>query len=257
MIPYNPSFLENKPIFTLKELETLNALQEKMPLDYFLQSKTLNAKLGFDFIHSSAQIEGNAYTKSETLSLLEMGITAGKKYSDALMILNLHSAFKKLMCEEIEINRSNLHNIHFVVAKDLVQDQNLGVMRKTCIDGISGCDYLPLKSGERLYNEMDHLFHIYKTIKNPFDRALYLHNNLAYLQYFEDCNKRTARIMQFISLKNDGVMPLVLVDDKREIYMQYRETLVHYYENGDYGLSKDFFIENYAKMIGFFQYSQK
>ncbi|HFA7438646.1 TPA: Fic family protein [Neisseria gonorrhoeae] len=30
-------------------------------------------------------------------------------------------------------------------------------------------------------------------IENPFDRAVYLHNNLAYLRYFKDCNKRTAR----------------------------------------------------------------
>lgn len=65
MITYNPDFLESKPIFTSQELEHLNTLQEKMPLEYFMQSKTLNAKLGFDFIYSSAQIEGNTYTKEK------------------------------------------------------------------------------------------------------------------------------------------------------------------------------------------------
>lgn len=85
MISYNPSFLEFRPIFSAEELELLDTLQEKMPLDYFLSSKTLSAKLGFDFIYSSAQIEGNTYTKAETLSLLEMGITAGEK--NTLMLL--------------------------------------------------------------------------------------------------------------------------------------------------------------------------
>lgn len=257
MIAYNPDFLIPRSIFTSQELNYLNALQEQMSLDYFMQSKTLNAKLGFDFIYSSAQIEGNTYTKAETLSLLEMGITAGgKKYSDALMVLNLRSAFNEIMCNDIKIDRSSLHNIHSIVAKDLVQNKNLGVMRKTSIDGISGCNYLPLESGERLYSEMGYLFDTYNTINNSFEKAVYLHNNLAYLQYFEDCNKRTARIMQFISLKNDGIMPLVLTQDGRELYTQYRGALVEYYETGEYEPTKAFFIQNYEKMVGFFQYSK-
>lgn len=36
MIPYNPNFLEVKPIFSKKELEILDTLQGKMPLNYFL-----------------------------------------------------------------------------------------------------------------------------------------------------------------------------------------------------------------------------
>ncbi|GAA7257888.1 Fic family protein [Helicobacter pylori] len=256
MVAYNPDFLEPKQIFTEKELEKLNSLQEQMNLNYFIQSKTLNEKLGFDFIYSSAQIEGNTYTKAETLSLLEMGITAGgKKYSDALMVLNLRSAFEKIMCNEIEINRSSLHDLHSIIAKDLVQGQNLGAMRKTRIDGISGCSYVPLDSGERLYCEMEYLLDTYKKIENPFERAMYLHNNLAYLQYFEDCNKRTARTMQFISLKNDGIMPLILTQDNKEIYTQYREALVYYYETGKADLTKAFFIKNYEKMIDYFQHS--
>ena len=256
MITYNPNFLEPKQIFTREELQKLNSLQKQMDLNYFMQSKTLNEKLGFDFIYSSAQIEGNTYTKAETLSLLEMGITAGgKKYSDAIMVVNLRKAYEKVMCDEIEINRPNLHDIHSIIASELVQKQNCGVMRKTPIDGISGCNYIPLESGERLYSEMGYLLETYKKIDNPFERAMYLHNNLAYLQYFEDCNKRTARMMQFISLKNDGVMPLIITQDNKEIYTQYREALVHYYETGKADLTKAFFIKNYEKMVDYFQHS--
>ena len=50
MITYNPNFLEPKQIFTREELQKLNSLQKQMDLNYFMQSKTLNEKLGFDFI---------------------------------------------------------------------------------------------------------------------------------------------------------------------------------------------------------------
>lgn len=257
MIEYNPAFLEKKPIFSANELDYLDSLQKDMALAYFLESKSLNEKFGFDFVYTSAQIEGNTYTKAETLSLLEMGITAGgKKHTDAIMILNLRNVFNKIMSNEITIDRQSLHNIHSLIAKDLVQDRNLGTMRQTHIDAISGCAYMPLPSSERLYTEMAFLLEEYKKFDNPFERALYLHNNIAYLQYFEDCNKRTARSFQFISLKNDNIMPLVITQDSKEIYTQYRAALVEYYEKGEYSYSKEFFIQNYALMSNYFRYSK-
>lgn len=254
MIAYNPEFLENTKIFSKDELNLLHSMQKDMNLEYFLHSKSLNEKFGFDFIYSSAQIEGNTYTKAETLTLFEMGITAGgKKYSDAVMLLNLRNVFDIIISNHIDIDRVNLHNIHHIIAKNLVQDRNLGTMRQNNIDGISGCEYVPLPCGERLYTEMEFLLNTAKNIENPFDKALYLHNNIAYLQYFEDCNKRTARSIEFLSLKNDNLMPLVITKDNKEVYTQYRASLIEYYEKGKYDLSKDFFMQNYQLMIDYFQ----
>lgn len=258
MIVYNPKFLENTKIFSKDELNLLNSMQKDMSLEYFLNSKSLNEKFGFDFIYSSAQIEGNTYTKAETLTLFEVGITAGgKKYSDAIMLLNLRNVFDTIISNHIEIDRVALHNIHHIIAKNLVQDKNLGTMRQSNIDGISGCEYVPLPYGERLYTEMEFLLKTAKNIENPFDKALYLHNNIAYLQYFEDCNKRTARSIEFLSLKNDNLMPLIITKDNKEIYTQYRASLIEYYEQGKYDLSKDFFIQNYRLMIDYFRYKNK
>lgn len=256
MIAYNPQFLQITEIFSSDELKLLDSLRKDMSLEYFLNSKSLNEKFGFDFIYSSAQIEGNTYTKAETMSLLEMGITAGgKKHTDAIMLLNLRSVFETIMSNHIDIDRTNLHNIHRIIAKNLVQDRNLGTMRQNNIDGISGCEYVPLACGEKLYTEMEFLLNTAKNIENPFNKALYLHNNIAYLQYFEDCNKRTARSIEFLSLKNDNLMPLIITKDNKEIYTQYRASLVEYYEKGDYDLSKEFFIQNYRLMTDYFQYA--
>ena len=257
MTPYNPKFLEITNIFSQNELEILDSLQKDMKLAYFMESRSLCEKFGFDFIYSSAQIEGNTYTKAETLTLLEMGITAGgKKHTDAIMVLNLRNAFDMIMRGFATINKETSHTIHATIVKDLVQDKNLGTMRQSNIDGISGCNYVPLPYGERLYAEMEHLLKVSQSIENPFNKALYLHNNIAYLQYFEDCNKRTTRSIEFLSLKNDNIMPLVITKDNKEVYTQYRASLIEYYESGKYDLSKEFFIQNYQLMKGYFEYSK-
>ncbi|PAF50472.1 Fic family protein [Helicobacter sp. 13S00477-4] len=251
MIKYNPSFLEKTNIWNQNELDLLHKIEKNMPIDVFLNSKGdkgLIEAYGFDFIYTSAKIEGNSYDRFETLDLLEMGITAGgKKYSDALMILNLKQAYENILIKDYPINKNTLKDMHSIIAKDLVQKQNLGSMRDKEVR-VGGCDYIPLPSGEQLNTELDYLFKIYQTISEPFNKAIYLHHNLAYLQYFEDCNKRTARTMQFISFKNDRIMPFVLKDYNESSYSQYRKSLVQYYQEGDYEPYKEFFIQNYEKI---------
>ncbi|KAA6230524.1 Fic family protein [Campylobacter sp. LR264d] len=239
MTLYNPDYLNNINMFNSKKLDFLDSLQKSKNLNLFLNDKKLNEKFSFDFIHSSSQIEGNSYTKAETLSLLDIGITAGgKKFSDAVMILNLREIYNEIINNDFEINKTNLHHIHSIIAKDLVKD--LGIIRKSSIGGITGSSYLPLASGDRLNAKMNHLLKQATQIQIPFNKAVYLHNNIAYLQYFEDANKRTTRTMQFISLKNDKIMPLILINDDKILYDAYRSAMVAYYESGDYTLYKDF-----------------
>jgi len=78
-----------------------------------------------------------------------------------------------------------------------------------------------------------------KEIENPYDKALYLHNNLAYLQYFIDVNKRTARLMMNVSLKAEGKMILIPRDK--------------YYEEGSYNLSKEFMLKSYQFVADFME----
>lgn len=248
---YNPKFLDHTNIWNEKELEILHKMKEDMAIEVFLNSngdKGLVEGYGFDFIYTSAKIEGNTYDQFETLDLLEMGITAGgKKYSDAVMLLNLKEVYKSILNNDYPIDKNTLKEIHTVIAKDLVQRQNLGSMRKMDVK-IAGSTYKPLSTGDRLNAELDHIFKIYQTINDPFNRAIYVHHNLAYLQYFEDCNKRVARTMQFISFKNDAVMPFIITEYSDNVYSQYRKALLGYYHNGDYEPYKEFFMHNYEKI---------
>ncbi|WP_086238946.1 Fic family protein [Campylobacter devanensis] len=247
---YNPNFLNNSVILSDNQKEELESLANEFSLNDFINNARLIDKISFDFIYSSAQIEGNTYTKADTLALIEDGITAnGKKYTDAKMIINLRNSFNEIMRNSMEVNLNTIYFLHSIISQDLVLKQNEGAMRNGNLTGITGSSYIPLSSGERLREELNFLFSQYKNLTNPFERAIYLHNNLCYLQYFEDCNKRTARVMQFISLKNDNIMPLVIIDSKKEDYSLYRLAMIDYYETGDYTKYIEFFINIYKRQM--------
>ena len=242
---FNPAFLEYKPIFTQEELNILEEINKNISLELFLKNKNLTEKFGFDFVYTSAKIEGNTYSKAEALTLLDYGKTSGgKNYSDAKMLLNLNKAFKFILNDDCMINKHKIRTIHHILADDLVEDEALGSVRKKGVL-IKGSDYVPLNNSISLESELDRLLEIIKTIDNPYDKALYMHNNLAYLQYFVDVNKRTARTMLNLSLKCDDKMLLI---PQEEFIPLYVDGVLEYYEKGTYEASKEFFIKSYTKV---------
>jgi len=245
-VNYNPVFLEYKPIFTDDELDTLESINQNISLEKFLKNKNLVEKFGFDFVYTSAKIEGNTYSKADALTLLEYGKTSGgKDYSDAKMLLNLNKAFKYILCDEdCKVDKHKIRTVHQILANDLVEDENLGSVRKQGVL-IKGSDYIPLEDSIVLESELDRLLSIYKTINNAYDKALYMHNSLAYLQYFADVNKRTARTMLNLSLKCDKKMLLI---PQEELISTYIDGILEYYENGTHIKSKEFFIKSYQKI---------
>jgi len=247
---YNPNTLTYKPIFTKEETVQLDNINKILSLKKFLATQDLVDKFGFDFVYTSAKIEGNTYTKADALTLLDYGRTAGgKRYSEAKMLINLQKAFSFMIKHQLPINKFTLREIHQILSDELVDDNEKGAVRQRGVT-IRGTDYLPLSDTIILDQEMDRLFAIYKTIKNPYDKALYLHNNLAYLQYFIDVNKRTARLMMNISLKADGKMILIPRDEYISIYVG---SILEYYEEGTYGLSKEFVLKSYQSVADFME----
>ncbi len=245
---YNPNNLIYKPIFTKEESERLDKINQTLSLKKFLATQDLVEKFGFDFVYTSAKIEGNTYTKADALTLLDYGRTAGgKRYSEAKMLINLQKAFSFMIKYQLPINKFTLREIHQILSDELVDDNEKGTVRQRGVT-IRGTDYRPLTDGLLLDQEMDRLFQIYHTIQNPYDKALYLHNNLAYLQYFIDVNKRTARLMLNISLKADGKMILIPKDEYIPIYVG---SILEYYEQGSYQQSKEFFIKSYQFVADF------
>ena len=245
---YNPTNLTYNPIFTPEETKRLDEYNQMLSLEKFLSTQNLIEKFGFDFVYTSAKIEGNTYTKADALTLLDYGRTAGgKRYSEAKMLINLQKAFSFMIRNELPVSKFTMRELHQILSDELVDDGEKGTVRQRGVT-IKGTDYLPLSDAIILEQEMDSLFQIYKTIENPYDKALYLHNNLAYLQYFIDVNKRTARLMMNVSLKADNKMILIPKEEYIPIYVG---SILEYYEEGTYQQSKAFFIKSYQFVAEF------
>ncbi len=246
MTTYNPNFLDNTDIFTKDELEYLEELNKQVSLKKFLNNKSYVDKFGLDFIYTSALIEGNTYDKLDTLSLIQYGRTAGgKKYSDAKMILNLREAYDKLITQDLKPSKDTFKDLHYILSNEMVAESQRAIPRDSEVT-IMGCDYIPLSTKEKLDDELNYMFKKLQEIKNPFNQALYLHNNLAYLQYFTDCNKRTARVMLNVVLKENNKM--LYIPDEQSV-KEYLKSIVNYYETGNHNLFQKYFINSYEKVI--------
>ena len=246
MITYNSAFLDNIDIFTQNELDYLEKLNQKVPLTKFLNNKSYVDKFGLDFIYTSALIEGNTYDKLDTQVLIQYGRTAGgKKYSDAKMILNLREAYDKLITQDLKPTKNTLKDLHYILSNEMVSKHQRATPRDSEVT-IMGSNYIPPATKEKLEDELNYMFKKLKDIDNPFNQALYLHNNLAYLQYFTDCNKRTARIMLNVVLKDNNKM--LYIPDEENV-KEYLKSIVSYYETGNHDLFKRYFIANYEKTI--------
>ncbi len=242
---YNSKFLDYQPIFSDKETKELEDISSHFPLEKFLSNKNLVEKFGFDFIYTSAKIEGNTYTKAEALTLLDYGNTSSKSYSDAKMLINLKNSYRYMLEDDCIISKQKIRSMHQILAADLVELDELGNVRKKGVL-IKGSDYIPLSSYIELESELDRVVQIYHSIESSFDKALYIHNNLAYLQYFADVNKRTARNMLNLSLMCEKKMMLI---PQEELISLYVEGILEYYEQGSYNKQKEFFIKSYRAVL--------
>ncbi len=247
---YNPDFLNPRDIFTPQEQAHLATLSQNLPLGILLQSPRNMEEIGIDFVHSSAQLEGNTYDKHDTLALLKMGQTAGGKlFSDAVMLLNLRASYQYMLsCLDFRqpVNwKDFIKTTHSLIAKDLLPNNELGTVRQGSVQ-ISGTDYTPLVSPQKLDAELNYLISIAEKIANPFDKALYFHNNLAYLQFFRDCNKRTARNTFTFTLMQADIFPCVFLLDS---YKAYSDAILAYYETGEFALSREYFIHAYEQTV--------
>jgi len=246
MITYNPNYLDNTDIFTPNEIKLLEELNQKVSLEKFLKNKSYIDKFGLDFIHTSALIEGNTYDKLDTQALIQYGRTAGgKKYSDAKMILNLRDAYEIFITQNLKPSKETLKDLHYILSAEMIPENRRATPKDSEVT-ILGCNYIPLATKEKLDDELNYLFKISDTIENPFNKALYIHNNLAYLQYFTDCNKRTARMMLNVVL-NDAQNMIYIPDE--ESVKEYLKAIVTYYETGNHALFKKYFINSYKKVI--------
>ena len=85
-----------------------------------------------------------------------------------------------------------------------------------------------------------------RQIKNPVESAFFLWANIAYLQPFEDGNKRTSRLCANLSLMLSNCAPLSFLDVEQE---DYAIAVTGVYERLDVTLAVELFEWTYRRSI--------
>ena len=203
-------------------------------------------QLLIDLSWSSSRLEGNRYTLLETKRLFESGTADGD--FDAIMLLNHKSAIEFLVdaVPEEGLSAGLIRNLHAVLMRDLLADvHGLGTIRKKVVN-ISDTAYLPAQAPSVLQEMFEHIVEKAKSILNPIEAAFFLWVNLAYLQPFEDGNKRTSRLAANVPLMLYNCAPLSFLDVDQS---DYAAAMMGIYEFRDVSIAADLFEWIYRRSI--------
>lgn len=245
---YNFDLLPAFPadIFSENELEILEGAtveygQRTKDLSETMQKKELE-RLIIELSWKSSKIEGNTYTLLDTEKLiLENKAAPGKTKDETQMILNHKDAFNFIRQSAKQfktITRKNLEELHSILVKDL--SVNLGLREKPV--GVVGSVYRPLDNIHQITEAIKLLGTKISQMPIPYTKALVALLGLAYIQPFEDGNKRTSRLMANAILLAHNLAPLSYrsVDEN-----DYREAMLVFYELNSIVPLKRIFINQY------------
>ncbi|WP_231586537.1 Fic family protein [Cupriavidus basilensis] len=199
-----------------------------------------------DLSWSSSRLEGNRYSLLATEELFKNGM-AGSDL-DAVMLLNHKAAIEFLVdaVPEYGLTPALIRNLHAILMQDLLADAHgLGSIRQKVVN-ISDTTYVPAQAPALLEEMFGHIVEKARQIKNPVESAFFLWVNLAYLQPFEDGNKRTSRLSANIPLMLYNCAPLSFLDVEAR---DYACAMMGVYEHRDVALAADLFEWAYRRSI--------
>ena len=204
-------------------------------------------RLLIDLSWNSSRLEGNTYSLLETERLLELGEAAeGKDALEAQMILNHKAAIELLVdqADEIDFNSYTILNLHALLAENLLADpQACGRLRRIPV-GIGGTVYHPLEVPQIIEECFETILDTAAAIADPFEQAFFTLVHFAYLQGFEDVNKRVSRLAANIPLIRGNLCPLSFVDVPARAYI---DGVLGIYELNRVELLRDVFVWAYER----------
>jgi len=251
LAPYDEKLLSSTPGLSKKILSQFDHMPK-----YSLDKREMT-KFLIDFSCASSILEGGTYSLLDTQALIDYGEKSiDKPTEDAILVLNHKQAFEFLYNN---MSYDSVYKVHDLLTNDhqleelknsryfLTQEYRGKVRKHNDID-IALSSYLPpFRPGTDYLQEMlEHIFHIAQSIESPVQASFYLLTRIAYLQPFQDGNKRTSRAMCNIPLINANLPPISFVDFAKKEYII---SMLAFYELGDISLAESCFIEAYKKSI--------
>ncbi|KTT26377.1 hypothetical protein SB14R_04235 [Pseudomonas oryzihabitans] len=199
-----------------------------------------------DLSWSSSRLEGNPFSLLATEELFKKGTADGDL--DAVMLLN-HKAAIEFLIDAVPgygLTSMVIYNLHALLMQDLLADSaGLGAIRHKIVN-ISGTTYYPCQVPAQLQEMFELILDKARQINNPVEAAFFLWVNLAYLQPFEDGNKRTSRLAANIPLMLYNRAPLSFLDIEAQ---DYAYAMMGVYEHCNVALAVELFEQVYRRSI--------
>lgn len=241
---YAPNTTWLMPQDLAHELYRLGRMQDQQPAGTY--ARKVLEQLLIDLSWASSRLEGNRYSLLAAEELFKRG-GAGTDV-DSVMLLN-HKAAIEFLVDAVPMQGLStplVRNLHAVLMQDLLADSNaLGTIRQKVVN-ISGTVYVPTQVPSLLEEMLESIVHKARLIKNPIEAAFFLWVNLAYLQPFEDGNKRTSRLAANIPLMLYNCAPLSFLDVDLH---DHAKAMLGVYECQDVSLAADLFGWAYRRSL--------
>ncbi len=244
------TILEND-IFTADEKKKLENLQKDFIKNFSkYDSQTLINKeferIMIEFSWKSSVIEGNTYSLLGTEALIKNNVIGkGKTKEETQMILNHKDAFNEAIQNKEKFRKlhcSDIEYVHSVLTKKIGISKNI---RNGAV-GITGTKYKPLDNSHQIKEVTQKMVDLINKKESFFEKAFLVLILIAYIQVFEDGNKRTSRMISNAILLAHNAIPLSyrIVDVE-----EYKKAVILFYEINNISYFKQIFIDQFEDAV--------
>ena len=225
------------------ELEKLNSLYQKRisGLSDVLINKEIE-RITIELSWKSSKIEGNTYSLLDTEALIkEHKEASGHDKNEAIMILNHKKALDYIFENKNDfkvISLRKIENLHSILVDGL--NVSKGIRAKGV--GITGTNYKPIDNQFKIKEVLEKTAEEINKVQDGWSKALISIMMIAYIQPFEDGNKRTSRILANACLIAHDICPLSLrnIDEA-----EYKKAITVFYELQNATPIKKMFMEQF------------
>lgn len=209
--------------------------------------RAMLGRLLIDLSWASSHLEGNTYSRLDTVELIEHGKAAqGKAALETQMILNHKGAIELLVenADTVGFNRFTLLNLHSALAENLLPNPaDEGRVRQHAVE-IGKSVYRPLSAPQQIDELLDQLLDKVSRIADPFEQSFFVMVHLPYLQPFADINKRTSRLAANLPLFRANLCPLTFIGVPEQAYSR---AVIGLYELARVELLRDLYVWAYER----------
>ena len=199
-------------------------------------------RLTIELSWKSSQIEGNTYSLIDTEILIkERREAKGHKREEAIMILNHKNALDYIFAKKSEFKKINLRDIENIHAL-LIKNLNVSKGLRRNIVGVVGTKYKPLDNQHQIREAMEKTTKAINGLKDPFSKSLAAMLLIAYVQPFEDGNKRTSRLSGNAILAAHNICPLSFRSVNEA---DYKKAVILFYEQNSARFFKELFVKQF------------